>query len=393
MVKGIFLHDLPIYKDINGAYGCTTLTNDVFKRYFDVVDELVVATRVYILSSTCEEAHQERITLPNIRFIDIPNLNKPQYLFTRIPKAKKIIENEMLNCDLVFIRGGVIALLGAKVARKLGKKHLVECGGCAWDDYWNHSLAGKIIAPYMEYNAKKTMRNASYVVYVTESYLQNHYPTNGISENVSDAVITNIDEQIIEVRKNRFNNVKNGNATWVIGTAGAVNYKLKGQRFIIEAIAKLKDEYDIRYEMAGAGDQDYLKSIASQFGVEDRVVFKGELSHVEVLEWLDSIDTYVQPSMQEGLPRALVEAMSRGCPCMGSTVGGIPELLEKDTLFEKGKVDELVKTMMLFFESDWINHSRYNQNKASGFLECNLFEKRRKIFEKYRNDVLEEKNE
>ena len=56
-IKGIFCHDLPIYKDINGMYGCTTLTDEVFKRYLNHVDELVVATRVYPLSGTLEEAH------------------------------------------------------------------------------------------------------------------------------------------------------------------------------------------------------------------------------------------------------------------------------------------------------------------------------------------------
>ena len=44
MIKGIFCHDLPIYKDIDGNYCSTTLTDSLFLRYFNVVDELVVAT-------------------------------------------------------------------------------------------------------------------------------------------------------------------------------------------------------------------------------------------------------------------------------------------------------------------------------------------------------------
>ena len=95
MVRGIFCHDLPIYKDINGEYCCTTLTDSVFKRYLSVVDELVVATRLYRLNCTYLEAHQEKITLNNIKFLDLPNLNKPQYIFTRMPKAKEMIKNEM----------------------------------------------------------------------------------------------------------------------------------------------------------------------------------------------------------------------------------------------------------------------------------------------------------
>jgi glycosyltransferase involved in cell wall biosynthesis len=42
---------------------------------------------------------------------------------------------------------------------------------------------------------------------------------------------------------------------------------------------------------------------------------------------LDTADLFVHPSRTEGLPRALIEAMARGLPCIGSNVGGIPELL------------------------------------------------------------------
>ena len=42
----------------------------------------------------------------------------------------------------------------------------------------------------------------------------------------------------------------------------------------------------------------------------------------------DNIDVFIMPSLQEGLPRSMVEAMSRGCNVIGSRVGGIPELLD-----------------------------------------------------------------
>ena len=68
MVKGIFCHYLPIYKDINGEYCSTTLTDSLFKRYLEVVDILIVATRVYELGCTYQEAHQEKITLKLIKY-------------------------------------------------------------------------------------------------------------------------------------------------------------------------------------------------------------------------------------------------------------------------------------------------------------------------------------
>jgi glycosyltransferase involved in cell wall biosynthesis len=60
-----------------------------------------------------------------------------------------------------------------------------------------------------------------------------------------------------------------------------------------------------------------------------------------VIDWLDDVDLYLQPSFQEGLPRAMVEAMSRACPAIGSTAGGIPELLPPECLVRPGDAAEL----------------------------------------------------
>ncbi|MFR9276345.1 glycosyltransferase [Finegoldia magna] len=79
--------------------------------------------------------------------------------------------------------------------------------------------------------------------------------------------------------------------------------------------------------LQGGGNQDYLLSIAKTYHVEDRVIFWGRLSPEKVQEWMDKVDIYIQPSLQEGLPRSVIEAMSRGCLVLGARTG-IPELLD-----------------------------------------------------------------
>jgi glycosyltransferase involved in cell wall biosynthesis len=56
---------------------------------------------------------------------------------------------------------------------------------------------------------------------------------------------------------------------------------------------------------------------------------------------LDQADLFVLPSRSEGLPRAMLEAMARALPCIGSTVGGIPELLEEKDMVPPGNVGQL----------------------------------------------------
>lgn len=389
MVRGIFCHDLPIYKDIKGQYGCTTLTDTVFQRYLNIVDELVVATRLYHLDCTLEEAHQERITLSNITFLDIPNLNTAKAFVSELPKARRTIEDELKMCDLVFVRAGTIAGIGARLARKYNKPYLCECAGSAWDGLWYYGFLGKMIAPWAELQARMIIKNASYVTYVTDKWLQEKYPTDGEVASISDVVIQNVSEDVLMRRKIEIESRKPSDK-WVIGTAAGLMTKLKGQQFVIEAISLLKDKIDIRYELAGAGDPSYLISVAERFNVTDKLIIKGELNHEEILKWMDSLDTYIQPSMQEGLPRALMEAMSRACPCIGSTAGGIPELLEPSVIFSRGDISELTKTMVSFYESDWVKHSQYNHARAKEFQVDLLDKKRNTFYEKYREYALKE---
>lgn len=389
MIKGIFCHELPIYKDVNGVYCSNTLTDALFSRYLQVVDELIIATRVYPLSTIYSEAGQEKITLKSVRFLDLPNLNTPKAMFEKRSDVKRLLENEIKEVDLVFIRGGFIALIGMDIAKKLGKPYLLECGGDTWDAYWYHSLRGKLIAPYMEIKNKIAARNAAMVIYVTQEWLQKKYPTKGIAVAVSDVFI---DENKSEILDNRYKRIeKYGSNQIILGTTAAIDVKYKGHKYVIKAISMLKNDIDIRYEIAGGGKEDYLRKISERYGVSNKIFFKGQLTHDEVLNWLDTIDIYIQPSLAEGLPRALVEAMSRGCPAIGSNIAGIPELLNKKYLFRKRRTRELAKILKNLSNIDLISAAEENYNQSRNYSTDVLDKKRSLAFKEYRRIALGEK--
>ena len=115
-----------------------------------------------------------------------------------------------------------------------------------------------------------------------------------------------------------------------------MDVKWKGQKYVIKAIADLKNKgiTGIEYQLIGSGTGKKLIRYAKKLGVENEVKVIGALPHSEVWKWYDSIDVYVQPSFSEGLCRSIVEAMSRACPIICSDVGGNYELIEKDFLFQ-----------------------------------------------------------
>src|SRR5699024_9377130 len=101
----------------------------------------------------------------------------------------------------------------------------------------------------------------------------------------------------------------------VIGTLAAIDAPYKGQDDVIKAVHELKKEgVDVLYKIVGEGDPSRLEKIIAQNGVKNSVDIVGKMKHEKVFDFLKDIDLYIQPSKQEGLPRALVEAMSKACP-------------------------------------------------------------------------------
>jgi glycosyltransferase involved in cell wall biosynthesis len=96
------------------------------------------------------------------------------------------------------------------------------------------------------------------------------------------------------------------------------------------------------------------------------VIFHGAVhDRRRIRDLLDSADLFVQPSRTEGLPRALVEAMARGLPAIGSDVGGIPELLPAEALVPADRPDLLAATIETFAVDDALRKDHSVRNHAT----------------------------
>ena len=116
-------------------------------------------------------------------------------------------------------------------------------------------------------------------------------------------------------------------------------HEVKGQRYLLDAVCILREQYvKIECHLIGDGqDRQALRKQACELGVADQVIFHGRLPQHEVVEHLRAADVIAAPSVptacgrREGIPVALMEAMSCGLPAGASDLSGIPELVEDDT--------------------------------------------------------------
>lgn len=254
-----------------------------------------------------------------------------------------------------------------KYARKYGKPYINIVVACPWDSLWNYDWRGKLMAPFSFLSLRKIQSQATHSIYVTKYFLQSRYPTKGNQLGISDVQLEKTSEEILYKRLDRLKRLPENVKNFSIATAAAL-IPYKGQRYVVKAISELKKRGIIyTYHVIGPGDQTALKKLASDLGVEKQVIFYGMVSHEEVARILDSVDLYIQPSLQEGLPRAMVEAMSRGCVALGSNIAGIPELVGPDFLFPKKDVDSIVRILADIDRNKLIELSEINFNKAKEY--------------------------
>jgi glycosyltransferase involved in cell wall biosynthesis len=115
-------------------------------------------------------------------------------------------------------------------------------------------------------------------------------------------------------------------SSFLFGTIGRL-VPTKGQEYLIRAFAKVKREIPNAY-LVFIGDgrlQASLKSEAAEINIIDSIRFLGRREDVPRL--LKAMDCFVLPSVAEGLPTVILEAMAAGVPCIASAVGGIPEII------------------------------------------------------------------
>ncbi|WP_165767099.1 glycosyltransferase [Parendozoicomonas haliclonae] len=114
---------------------------------------------------------------------------------------------------------------------------------------------------------------------------------------------------------------------FVFGTIGRL-VPVKGHKYLIEAVTLLSDKYPhMRVAIVGGGrEHDALSAQIQEAGLGDNVSLAGWKD--DALQYIKAFDVFVLPSLSEGLPLSLLEAMSGGIPTIGSNIPSIAPVIE-----------------------------------------------------------------
>jgi glycosyltransferase involved in cell wall biosynthesis len=130
--------------------------------------------------------------------------------------------------------------------------------------------------------------------------------------------------------------------------------EIKGHRYLIEALAYLKNEYPkIKLDILGNGPlKDSLAQLTKQWGVQGIVEFRSPVSYEEMPRVYKEFDFLVMPSISEGFPMSLLEAMAGKLPIIATDIPGITHVVDGKaaTLALPENSHDLAKQMKWAFE-------------------------------------------
>lgn len=124
----------------------------------------------------------------------------------------------------------------------------------------------------------------------------------------------------------------------------------KGLDILLMAFARMRERrHDLQLVLCGRDQtRGGLSRFAGTLGLQDDVLFAGELPRPDVSRLLENCLFFAIPSRRENLPLALLEAMAAGKPAVAARVGGVPELVshgQDGLLVEPGDVEGLADAM------------------------------------------------
>lgn len=315
---------------------------NLWKRYLDVYDEVHILVRAKLHSQP--PSGWQKASGTGIKAIPVPYFIGPWEFAKKYLSVRNTIKDALINAEAIHLR--IPCTIATEVWRLLPSAR--PFGGEVIADPYDVFAPGSVkhpLRPIFRWLSPRELRHqcaqATGALYVTNKALQQRYPCPNYSVNGVSNVCLPEDAVVSEPR-----HIDRKVSSWRLVFVGTLNQLYKAPDVLINAISIcIKEGLDLKLTIVGDGKhRAELEAQAAALDLSKRICFHGQLaSSNAVREHLDRADLFILPSYQEGLPRAMIEAMARALPCIGSTAGGIPELLPPEDMVTAGNAVALAK--------------------------------------------------
>jgi glycosyltransferase involved in cell wall biosynthesis len=219
---------------------------------------------------------------------------------------------------------GLNGYVGQRLKERFGKPLVISAyGGDAYSIPFTDSYSRKL--------AESLVSAADGLIAVSRSIAQNLIRLGSDPDKIS-VIPTGFDSSLFEPVPREVARAKLGlplDKKILLNVANLVPQK--GQLYLLDSFSQiLKSRTDVALVLVGGGElAGTLRSRALELGISQSVNFVGPRPHEEIPTWINACDLFVLPSISEGSPTVVPEAMSCGKPVVATNVGGIPDILKE----------------------------------------------------------------
>lgn len=212
----------------------------------------------------------------------------------------------------------------AQLAKELGLPFAIKVHGSDINDYMEVAWRRRVIV--------STLNRARKVIAVSQALKQKMVEF-GVDRKKILVVYNGVDRELFRVRdrvaaRRHLGLAEKGKRILFVGNLKPV----KGLDNLIEAMRQLVIERrDTELHMVGYGPlEPSLRQRVEAVSLQNKVHFEGERPPEEIARWMNACDLLCLPSLSEGVPNVVLEALSSGLPVVATNVGGIPEVVSSE---------------------------------------------------------------
>jgi len=240
-------------------------------------------------------------------------------------KSLRLIKKEKIN--LIHSQGFLSGVLGY-ILKKITKVPYILTIQSADFSVYHPRLNINIINMVYQKIEKTIFRNANFC-HAVSRHLEKHFQRYGVKKTIVIPDGVSRDKFKPDYNKNLTRKELGFDTKNLIVCVSRLEHK-NGTHDLVEAADYLKKEIDdFKIIICGDGsDKDKLEKMVEEFNLQDKVLFLGDILHVDLPKYVACADIFVRPSLAEGFGIVFLEAMAAEVAVIGTPVGGIPDFLK-----------------------------------------------------------------
>ena len=328
---------------------------------YSMAEHLARRHQVHIITARDKGLPRESIEagfhIHRLKTVRVPVLGSVLYLIRLIPLVKRC-HPDIVHAQAISPSG----LFALALKKLLGMPYVVWCQGS--EVYLPHRLSRGILRLVLS-NADAVITLTADMREVVQRLYKREIVTipNGVEleryqglpgEKIRQKIGLGVEEKV----------------ALFVGTLRPV----KGVRYLIEAMDIVVRENRLaRLLVVGDGEErGELENLAKRLGVAARISFIGRKPHRDIPDYMAAADVFVLPSLSEGFPLTILEAMAAGLPIVTTRVRGLPEIIEEGGngfLVEPRNHQQIAERLLSLFSNDKLAEAmgQSNRDKARGY--------------------------